>query len=149
MAQPSTWIFASPTSSSGLEYGTLPGGESHRSGALFFSNGTYQNDVDCRWGYLTAQARWRANHGTARPEVNFGLGSYVRRTASAFVERDSVGTVVYEATGESRESTFGINLGTGVYFGRGPFHPGVDARVHWALSANQFWYTLGLKADWH
>ena len=81
--------------------------------------------------------------------MSLGLSHGAGPLAGEFVERDSVGTLVYEATGESRESTFGINLGTGVYFGRGPFHPGVDARVHWALSANQFWYTLGLKADWH
>jgi len=84
-----------------------------------------------------------------RRRLSLGLSHGAGPLAGRFVERDSVRTLVYEATRESRESTFGINLGTGVYFGRGSFHPGVDARVHWVLSPQQFWYTLGLKADWH
>jgi hypothetical protein len=50
---------------------------------------------------------------------------------------------------ETRDGSFGMNVGAGLAFGRGSLHPGMTARAHWALSPNQMWYTLGLKVDWH
>jgi len=147
-ARTATWIHNSATGSSGVEFGTLPGGDIVGGGPLGAGD-TYEETARSRWGYVTVQTRSRARQGTVRPEVTFGVGSYIEQAASTLVERDSLGVVFHQRTDESRGAWFGINLGAGIGLGNGPFFPGVDARVHWAISPGNVWYTLGLKADWH
>jgi len=157
-ARSTTWITGSPSGGWGLEYGTLTGGEGSHRGLVAvpvdtilvpYYGHTYESSGRSRWGYATLQHRWRARRGTVRPEITLGFGTYGVHSSGSSARFDSLGVLISRTEWERTSSGLGINLGTGLTLGQGPFHPGIDVRAHWAIEPAIVWYTLGLKADWH
>jgi hypothetical protein len=149
----SSWAFRSRTISTGIEVGTLSS-ESETFDFVYpdTSNSPYAsaNGRDrTRYVYATSQLRWRARTGDVRPQWTVGLGSYLRRSASTGVYRDSTGAIVRTIRGSDTETLLGVNGGIGVGFLRGPLHPVLEARFHWRpRESHRTWVTLGVTGDW-